>query len=107
MRRDGLPYWAEPASAAAERKREKEHLLSSGNVMPSSLQAGLNWRVAENPQQNVLNTPPYWQLQKSKDLHPLNCPDPSCTENLTIRDTGRRGLLDRPVVHLETQQRSD
>ena len=39
MRRDGLPYWVEPASAAAERKREKEHFLSSGDGIYSSLQA--------------------------------------------------------------------
>ena len=40
MRRDGLPYWVESASAAAERKREKEHFISSGDSMSSSLQAG-------------------------------------------------------------------
>ena len=40
MQRDGISHWVEPASAAAERKREKEYLLSKGDGMSSSLQAG-------------------------------------------------------------------
>ena len=41
MRRDGLPYWVESASAAAERKeREKEHFISPGDGVSSSFQAG-------------------------------------------------------------------
>ena len=43
MQRHGLPYWVEPASAAAERKREKEHFLSSGDDMSSSLQNYTGW----------------------------------------------------------------
>ena len=88
MRRDGLPYWVKFALAAAERKEREGtlHFFRRRHVFFfSGWPSTGEWR--KNPHlQNVLNTPPCWQLQKSEDPHPSNSSNPSCT--LAVRVTG-------------------
>ena len=87
MRRDGLPYWVERASAASQRKREKKHFFLQVFFFFAGWPSTGEWRKTPHPR-NVLNTPLCWQLQKSEDLHPSNSSDPSCTKILAVRDTG-------------------